>query len=271
MKRTAGLGMLLALLWTAGLPLVASAAAGAQEPAPPALQQAIDSYRSAQQTADRAARVAAFRRAQHLFEAAARQARPTADLQANIGTAALQAENLGAAVLALRRAQALEPSHVRARTNLEQARSLLDPAIPRPRDVPGSGLPEQLSRLPALAPAAAWALAGLLGGLALWRRSRALGVAAATLLLVAGALRILPELVAAGPGAADAVLMTEARAYAADSLHAPLRYAQPLPPGTEVEIVERRGQWLRIRLADATEAWITAGHVERVQPVQAGH
>lgn len=261
------MGIVLALLWLAGLSPGASTLVRAEEGISPTLQQAIDSYRTAQQTADRAARVAAFRRAQHLFEAAARQAHPTADLQANIGTAALQAENLGAAVLALRRAQALAPSHARARTNLQQARSLLDPAIPRPHDDSERGLPLQISRLPALAPAAAWALAGLLGGLAAWRRSRAFGIAAATLLLVAGALRILPELVVTGPSAADAVLVAEAWAYAADSLHAPLRYAQPLPPGTEVEMVERRGQWLRIRLADATEAWITAGHAEPVQPV----
>ena len=180
-----------------------------------------------------------------------------------------QAEDPGAAILALRRALALEPWHARARSNLQQARSLLDPAVPRPPSGPDNALPRRVSQWPASAPASVWALGGLLAGLAAWRRSRALGLAALALLLLAGALRWLPQTIHRGDGRADAVLVAEAPAYAADSLHAPLRYARPLPPGTEVEIVEQRAEWLRIRLADGTEAWVTAGSAEAVRPAQA--
>ncbi len=61
------------------------------------------------------------------------------------------------------------------------------------------------------------------------------------------------------------LLAAETTAHAADSNHAPARFAQPLPGGTEVEIEEERGVWVRVRLANARTGWVRAGSLERVR------
>jgi SH3-like domain-containing protein len=52
----------------------------------------------------------------------------------------------------------------------------------------------------------------------------------------------------------------------ADSAGAPLAFANPLPAGTEVAIVEDRDNWVRIVLADGSRGWMTASAIERVTP-----
>jgi len=44
-----------------------------------------------------------------------------------------------------------------------------------------------------------------------------------------------------------------------------MRFAQPLPAGTEVEIREARAHWVHITLADGRDAWVTRGAVEAVE------
>ena len=56
----------------------------------------------------------------------------SADLYANWGTSALQAEHLGVAVLAFRQALRLDPDHARALQNLNHARTLLPSWVPHP-------------------------------------------------------------------------------------------------------------------------------------------
>jgi tetratricopeptide (TPR) repeat protein len=226
------------------------------------IEEAIASYRTALDTAERDPRLEAFRRAERLFSRVAEDAPRNADLYTNIGNSALQAEHLGAAVLAYRRALAIDPDHSRAAQNLEYARKLLPEWVPRP------------------------AAAGLLDSFFFWHRTlvrsdRALGAAlafACAALLVAGATRfrqpalrnaaILPALawivlvasVAVDPGsrALDEAVVTadEVVARAADSALAPSTLPAPLPGGVEVRLLERRSPWLRARLANGRDAWI---------------
>src|SRR5690606_2526152 len=63
---------------------------------------------------------------------------------------------------------------------------------------------------------------------------------------------------------AGVVAAAETVARAADSRNAPARFAEPLPPGTEVTIAETRGEWSHVVLADGRDAWVAASAVEPV-------
>jgi len=234
----------------------------AQKPQAAQVEEAIASYRAALDTAERGARLEAFRRAERLFARVADAGASNPELYTNLGNAALQSEHLGAAVLAYRRALAIDPDHPRAVQNLEYVRTLLPEWVPKPE--PG----------------------GLLDSFFFWhktlaRSDRALGAAIAfaigALLLAASirfgqpALRtaaILPGLVWAGlivSVAADfggarldeaVVIADETVARAADSALAPNTLPAPLPGGVEVRILERRSPWVRIRLANGRDAWV---------------
>ena len=60
------------------------------------------------------------------------------------------------------------------------------------------------------------------------------------------------------------VVVDEALARAADSINAPRRFAEPLPAGSEVQILEDRGGWLQIELYNGRNAWLTASALERI-------
>lgn len=254
-----------------GIALVGWLAAGVAAAAPTALvEEAIASYRTALDTAERDARLEAFRRAERLFSRVAEDVPPNADLYTNLGNSALQAEHLGAAVLAYRRALAIDPDHSRATQNLEYARNLLPEWVPKPAEV------------------------GLLDSFFFWHRTlarsdRALGAAlafACAAFLVAGATRfrqsalrnaaILPAVawvvlvasVAVGSGsrALDEAVVTadEVVARAADSALAPSTLPAPLPGGAEIRVLERRSPWLRARLANGRDAWVPESAVTLV-------
>jgi len=236
------------------------------------LDQAVESYTRALNTERRAPRLEEFRRSQRLFERLAVPPAGTAALYTNLGNAALQAEDLGAAVLAYRRALALDADYPRALQNLDHVRSLLPPWVPRPEP------------------------ADLFDSLFFWHRSvpvptrellAALCFLAASLLVAASirleqsALRnaaILPGLVwmavvtslvveqGAGDRAEAVVTAPEAVARAADSRLAPSAFPQPLPGGVEVRILEERAPWLRVRLANGRDAWLSRSTVTRVVP-----
>ena len=121
-----GLAPLLAsLLW-----LAAPAAAEGERDL--LLRDAIETYTRALDTEERDPRLAGFRRAEHLFARVAADGAHNAELFTNLGNAALLAEDLGGAVLAYRRALAVDPDHARALQNLEHARALLPEWVPRP-------------------------------------------------------------------------------------------------------------------------------------------
>ena len=95
------------------------------------LEEAVAVYAEALDTEDRDLRLERFRQSERLFAAAAAGSNASADLYANLGNAALQAEHLGNAVLAYRRALVLDPDHERAGQNLDHVRGLLPDWVPR--------------------------------------------------------------------------------------------------------------------------------------------
>lgn len=270
MRRTAPL---LALLLAV---VVGRAAPGAAEPTASArdrAREAVETYTRALDTADRDARLAAFQRAEHLFADVAKAGARSPELYTDLGNASLLAEDLGAAVLAYRRALLLDPDHPSALQNLAHARSLLPAWVPRP-DPPGlwdSFFSWRHALLPAtreLAAALCFAAAALLVAASIrwrraWLRTAALlpGVAWLSLL---GSLAIEARAADAPPAVVTA---SEAVARAADSALAPAALPDPLPGGTEVVIVGRRSPWLRVRLADGHDAWLPESAVAAVAPL----
>ncbi len=229
------------------------------------LSRAVDAYRNAQQSQDRDLRLDSFRRAARLFAAAAEDGPASAELWANAGTAALQAEQLGEAILFLRRALALDPSLRRARQNLDHARSLLPQWLPLPRDhgvlddFLGAKLtPEERRGAASLA----FLLAALLAAVGIARRN-ALARSMALLPLLVWALLLGSSFVFSRSEAAGkaAVVMVETPARAADSFNAPLRFAEPVPAGAEITIETRRDRWVRVLFADGRDAWLSASAI----------
>ncbi len=227
------------------------------------LQQGLETYAEALETTDTEARSEAFFRAELLFQRVADAGMAGADLYANIGTAALQAERLGPAILAFRRALQLEPSHTRAAQNLDHARSLLPAWVPQPtRDEilddfffwHRSMSPDQR----AAAAAICFFIAAGCISVAIRRRST-LARNLAILVLFAWIALIASMITTATATTRPAVVIVdEIAARAADSPNAPSRFAEPLPGGSEVEVMEDRGEWVRIALANGREAWVRA-------------
>ena len=249
---------------------VVSANAIAAGAGPDLIAGGIEAYRQAQSLTDRDARIAAFERAEQLFLQAVRDGVANADLHANAGTAALQAERLGPAILSFRRALALDPDHARSRLNLMHASALLPAWVPKPggesaldtfffwhRSLSGferSG-----------AGAICFMLAAIASAVAIrWRSRLARGIA--TVLAVAWVGLIASVAVdARGDRNRQAVVTAdEALARASDSANAPARFADPLPGGTEVAVIELRNRWARINLANNREAWVSRGNLEMV-------
>ncbi len=223
------------------------------------LDHAIETYLSAQQTEDRDLRLQMFEKSARLFVAAAESGPASAELWANAGTAALQAERLGDAVLYLRRALAIDPNLRRARQNLEHARGLLPKWVPLPHDhrVLDDFLGARLTREERHGLASlAFLLAALLAAAGIARRN-GLARSMALLPLAVWALLLGSSLLTSREAAArEAVVVVEVPAHAADSFNAPLRFADPLPAGTEVTVETERARWARVLLADGQDAWL---------------
>ena len=232
------------------------------------IDKGLEAYAQAQALTERSARLAAFSRSHRFFAQATAAGATSAALYTNQGTAALQAEALGDAIFAFRQALAIEPSLRPALQNLSQARAQLPAWVPRPttdsladtfffwqRTLPQA----QLQGLAALV----FVFATLCFGLSLARPNRlvrALGFVFAGVWLVLLGSSVL-KLGESDP--ANAVIVAEDTiARAADSINAPARFAQGLPAGTEVSLVEERGSWLRIRLANGREAWVQSHAVQ---------
>ncbi|MCP4038708.1 MAG: hypothetical protein GY733_17340 [bacterium] len=236
------------------------------------LREAVDGYASALDIEDRDRRLEEFRRVERLFAAATEEGRASADLYANLGNAALQAEHLGNAVLAFRRALVLDPDHVRAGQNLDHVRGMAPDWVPRRE---GSVLFDSFFQWhrtvsPAervRAAAIAFLVASLVFAFGVVVRSVAARNAAFlpgfVWCAMLGSMIFDPASIAED----DAVVMArEVIARSADSIHAPARFSKPLPPGTEVQILESRDTWLRVALANGRDGWVRTSSVERVLP-----
>ena len=240
------------------------------------VERAVESYATALDTAERGARLEAFRHAERLFSRAVDQGVASADLYTNWGNAALQAEHLGTAVLAYRRALAQDPDQPRATQNLEHARTLLPEWVPKPEadsliDTFFFWHRAATRSDRALAGALAFACAALLVAVALrsgqsaWRTA-AFVPALVWVALVVSVLVETAEGAGAGAGAEAVIIADETIARAADSALAPRTLPAPLPGGVEVRVLELRPPWVRVRLANGRDAWIAASAVAWVSP-----
>jgi tetratricopeptide (TPR) repeat protein len=244
-------------------------AADAQRDPEALVSEAVAAYGEALGAADRGVRLEAFRRAERLFAKLGEDGAHNADLYTNLGNAALQAERPGQAVLAYRRALRLDPSHSRALQNLEHARALLPAWLPRPEP---AGLLDSfffwhrtLSRADrALVAALCFAAAGLLAAASI--RFAAPALRNAALLPALAWLALIGSLVLDDASAQrDAAVVTaESTARAADSALAPAALGEPLPAGAEVRVLETRSPWLRVRLANGRDVWVSEADVTRI-------
>ncbi len=250
--------------------LVDVSAADAPDEAAVLIDDAISSYRSAMESEQRDRRLAGFGRAERLFAAAIERGASNAELYTNLGNAALQAERLGPAVLAYRRALLLDPGLERARQNLRHTRALLPDWVPTP---PEAGLLDSFFLWHSSTPRAAraelaalcFALAGLLLAASIfWRSSTPrylaipAGIAWLALLL---SLFFDP---ARNAGREGVVIVRDTLGRAADSINAPSRFGEALPGGSEIRILEDRGDWLQVELHNGRNAWLASSAVERV-------
>ena len=235
------------------------------------LEPAIASYRLGMESTERDERLRHFSDSERFFAAACGGGAGNAECWANLGNAALQAERLGPAILAFRRALILEPGNARAQQNLSHARNLLPDWLPVPAR---EGVLDSFffwQRTLSRSARADWAAGGfafgaLLLALALARGlalPRYLGIASLGLWLALLASNSLdPNARASGEGV---IVVPETPGRAADSINAPLRFGENLPSGAEIRILEDRGGWLHIELHNGRDAWISESAVERVE------
>ncbi|MFP6655829.1 MAG: hypothetical protein VCB25_09385 [Myxococcota bacterium] len=235
------------------------------------LVEALSHYARALEERDRDARLAAFARAESGFVSVAGRNAKNPALQLNIGNAALQAERLGHAVLAYHRALRLDPNASAARQNLAHARSLLPNWVPRPEASEGAEALLFYRRLPPTLrsnlAAGAFLFAAVHFAISIRRREGAWrGVA----ILATVAWLVLLASVAfdwRNAKSNSAVIMAdETLARSADSRLAALALPNPLPAGAEVEVLEKRDPWLRIRLHNGRDVWILESSVMHVAP-----
>jgi hypothetical protein len=245
--------------------LLVGLGAGAGAARADALSEGRGAYRDALATSDPASRRAAFRAAEERFAQAIAQNPGRPDLLADWGNAALGAGDVGTATLAFRRALAIDGSNERARRNLAWLRSKL----------PDSGSATTSSATDTLFFFHAWPrglriLVGA-GGFAIavlllvpWGAERRRSVTAAALVPGALWLAMTVSVLVEDRKEDDGVVMEAAMLRAADSAGAPASRAAPVPPGSEVTILERRDTWLRVRLGGGVTGWLPSGTVEPV-------
>ena len=192
-------------------------------------------------------------------------------LHANRGAALLLAGDTGHAVAAFRRAERLDPTDPAVVQGLAAARAKVGATV-------APAMPSRLTDAllawrghvprPVLAAVAIWAyvLAWIAGA------ARLLGVRRATTGIVAGAVLalacaaplVIERALDAGPDHA-VIVAREVVGLNGPSVGAyGPTFASPLQAGLECRIMERRGDWVRIRLADARDTWVPRQAIEEL-------
>ncbi len=239
------------------------------------LPQALEAYSAAMNRSDRDQRLQGFALAEQLFRQVLTGSEQyegvrNAALYVNLGNAALQAERLGPAILAYRRALLLNPAHAQTRQNLQYARSMLPEWIQRDS---ASGLADTLFFWRALyareqiltAAAVCFLVAALLLAASLLRRQPLLRHFAIVPLLA-----WLVLIVSVGVGGYERqsneaiVIGEELVVHSADSENSPRRLSLPLPSGAEVRITRQRDRWTEIEIEGGRSGWVITSGLERV-------
>ena len=240
------------------------------------LEPGIAAYTLGMASKDRDERLRHFSEAERFFSAAIEAGADSGDSWVNLGNAALQAERLGPAILAYRRALILEPGSERATQNLAHARTLLPDWVPVPAPDGVFNTFFFWQRTVSLSARADWAagafaVSAILIAIGYAMRiafPRYLGILFALIwMALMSSIYLRPNSTANGEGV---IVMPETVGRAADSINAPLRFGEGLPSGSEVRILEDRGGWLHIELYNGRDAWVAASAIKRVggEPLQ---
>lgn len=228
------------------------------------IDAARKTYNDAMGQTDRDARRRGFARAERMYRELVAQHPKRPELLTDWGNAALGAHELGVATLAYRRALREAPNLARARSNLAWIR---DRAKSKPKKSKSAvdtlffwhsslSVPQRH-----LAAAIAFALAMLLLSPWGWRTVllRRLSV-----LPVLVCLAMIVSVVLEPDRSDEAVVVTdEVVVRSADSSGAPA-VAAPLTAGAEATVVEERGPWTKIKLADGVVGWVQTASVELI-------
>jgi tetratricopeptide (TPR) repeat protein len=243
--------------------------------AAPAAGVSIDEARAVYQQAlgqgERDARTRDFARAERLFRQLVKEHPGRPELLTDWGNAALGAYDLGRAILAYRRALALDRGLHRAERNLSWARSRLPEWLPRPaREGTWDSLFfwHRALSVPARHLLGAVAFAAVILLILPWRRrppvwrwSLAIVMAVLWLAMVGSALLDRP------PRADAVVVADEVPLLAADNPGAPRALPDPLPAGAELVVQEEREDWARVSVAGgAIGGWIPSTAMAHVIP-----
>jgi tetratricopeptide (TPR) repeat protein len=204
-----------------------------------------------------------FREAIADYEALVRAGEWSANLFYDLGNAYFRTGDFGNAILNYKRALALDPRHAEASANMavvrDEARAL---ELQQSR-------PERFLRFATInehtvAAAIAFWIGAFSIAILIYARRRPGGLVALSIL----SLSIFVLLVAAigwlESGSARAVVTgngVEARVATADTANAVLA----LPPGSEVNIVSQRGDWIYATLPNNLRGWVPAQSVARVR------
>lgn len=189
----------------------------------------------------------------------------------NLGNAYYRSGDFGRAILSYRRAQALAPSDANVRQNLEAARAARIDRFAEPTesrvlrtllfwhyDLPFG------ARLALLA-----GFAALFWALAAWRLFRPVAVANQALAIAGGlAAALLLSVSFEGWSVGDrdvaVVLAGESIARKGDGASYEPAFTAPLHSGAEIQVLERRGDWVHGELADGRTFWVQARDLETV-------
>ena len=185
----------------------------------------------------------------------------------NLGNAWYRAGDFGQAILNYERALALEPRQPETEANLRLVRDKAR-ALELRRNWVDRAAARGTSKQYCVGAAvsfwfAAFALAGLIGSRPRRLASLATGLAVAVVALVVS-LYALYALETSSNGRALAIVTsktTEARLATADNAGTVL----VLPPGSEIKILNTRGDWIYAALPNDLRGWISAQNAERVR------
>jgi len=252
----------------ASLPLCAQAADRTGD----MVTEAVEAYHAAMNSAQPDERIEGFANAYRLFAQAIETGQiNNADLYTNLGNSALGAQRLGPAILAYRRALALEPGHVRAAKNLAHARTLLPTWVSTPErdtlvDTFLFWTRMYSIRSQAVAASIFFAAGSLLLGVAIRFKHRWAASLAILPLVIWAAMTASIVWDVSHTGAVDMVVVAhEAIGHCADSAGSPPRFSEPLPGGAEAQLIETRDGWAHVRLADGRDAWLRLATLEPVR------
>lgn len=225
------------------------------------------------QTANKAYEQGDFAQAAALYDSLLSEGYELAELHYNLGNAYFRQDQLGKAILHYERALILAPGDADALHNLAFAKQhTLDDF----EEVPGFFLRVWWHRLCDLTTSSAWAILAIVlwvggfGGLAVWqlsrvRRIRKTGFIAGIVLLV---LSVLPLSLALSRAAYE---RHSGRAVILDAT-ASLRSAPDeagtqlllLHEGTEIDLLEKLGDWKKVRLPNGEEGWLPVTCLEEI-------